>query len=158
MLVDGGPIAQYLAEELKSKKDITVITNSVVVFDTLNRTPGIVLISTGGALRYSTQILVGPTAENALKELRADKLFLMVSGITLDFGLSHQTISEVTIKQAMIRSAREVYVLADHSVFGADVGIQVAPLSAAHKLITSDALPPSMRLEISKLEIQIILA
>jgi len=158
VLVDGGPIAQYLAEELKSKKDITVITNSVVVFDTLNRTPGIVLISTGGAVRYSTQILVGPTAENALKELRADKLFLMVSGITLDFGLSHQTISEVTIKQAMIRSAREVYVLADHSVFGADVGIQVAPLSAAHKLITSDALPPSMRLEISKLEIQIILA
>ena len=158
VLVDGGPIAQYLAEELKSKKDITVITNSVVVFDTLNRTPGIVLISTGGAVRYSTQILVGPTAENALKELRADKLFLMVSGITLDFGLSHQTISEVTIKQAMIHSAREVYVLADPAVFGAEVGIQVAPLTAAHKLITSDALPPSMRLEISKLEIQIILA
>ncbi|MRR30493.1 hypothetical protein EG834_09270, partial [bacterium] len=158
VLVDGGPIAQYLAEELKSKKDITVITNSVVVFETLNRTPGIVLISTGGAVRYSTQILVGPTAENALKELRADKLFLMVSGITLDFGLSHQTISEVTIKQAMIRSAREVYVLADPSVFGAEVGIQVAPLTAAHKLITNDALPPSVRLEISKLEIQIILA
>ncbi len=158
VLVDGGPITEYLAEELKSKNDITVITNSVVAFDTLNRTPGIVLISTGGAVRASTQILVGPTAENALKELRADKLFLMVSGITLDFGLSHQNISEVTIKQAMIRSAREVYVLADHSVFGTNVGIQVAPLTAAHKLITSDALPPSMRLEISKLEIQIILA
>jgi DeoR/GlpR family transcriptional regulator of sugar metabolism/ABC-type sugar transport system substrate-binding protein len=158
VLVDGGPIALYLAEELKSMKDITVITNSVVVFDTLNRTPGITLISTGGAVRYSTQILVGPTAENALKELRADKLFLMVSGITLDFGLSHHTISEVTIKQAMIRSAREVYVLADHTVFGAEVGIQVAPLVAVHKLITSDALPPSMRLDISKLGIQIILA
>jgi DeoR family fructose operon transcriptional repressor len=76
-----------------------------------NRTPGIVLISTGGVVRYSTQALVGPTAENALKELRADKLFLMVSGITLDFGLSHHPIAEVTIKQAMIRSAREVYVL-----------------------------------------------
>jgi DeoR family fructose operon transcriptional repressor len=158
VLVDGGPIALYLAEELKSKKDITVITNSVVVFDTLNRTPGIVLISTGGAVRYSTQILVGPTAESALKELRADKLFLMVSGITLDFGLSHHTISEVTIKQAMIRSAREVYVLADHTVFGAEVGIQVAPLVAVHKLITDDALPPSTRLDISKLGIQIILA
>ena len=48
VLVDGGPIAVYLAEELKQKKDITVITNSVIVFDTLNRTPGIVLISTGG--------------------------------------------------------------------------------------------------------------
>ena len=158
ILIDGGPIAFYLAEELKQKKEITVITNSVVVFDTLNRTPGIILISTGGALRYSTQMLVGPTAEGALKELRADKLFLMVSGITLDFGLSHDTISEVTIKQAMIRSAREVIVLADHTVFVAEVGIQVAPLKVAHKLITDDALPPSTRLDISKIGIQIVLA
>lgn len=157
VLVDGGPIAVYLAEELKQKKEITVITNSVTVFDVLNRTPGITLISTGGAVRYNTQMLVGPTAEGALREFRADKLFLMVSGITLDFGLSHHTISEVTIKQAMIRSAREVIVLADHTAFGADVGIQIAPLKAAHRLITDDALPPSTRLDISKAGIQIIL-
>jgi DeoR family fructose operon transcriptional repressor len=102
-------------------------------------------------------MLVGPTAEGALKELRADKLFLMVSGITLDFGFYHHTFSEVTIKQAMIRSAREVIVLADHTAFGAEVGIQVAPLEVAHKLITDDALPPNIRLDISKTGIQIIL-
>jgi DeoR/GlpR family transcriptional regulator of sugar metabolism len=158
VLMDGGPIAIYLAEELKRKKDITVITNSVIVFDTLNRTPGIVLISTGGAVRSQTQMLVGPTAERALRELRADKLFLMASGITLDFGLSHHTISEVTIKQAMIRSAREVIVLADHTAFGAEVGIQIAPVKVAHRLITDDALPPSTRLELSQAGIQIVLA
>ncbi|HLO18848.1 MAG TPA: hypothetical protein VK206_28710, partial [Anaerolineales bacterium] len=158
LLVDGGAIATYLAEELKHKQEITVITNSVVVFDTLNRTPGITLISTGGAVRYNTQMMVGPTAEGALRELRADKLFLMTSGITLDFGLSHHPISEVTIKQAMIRSAREVIVLADHTAFGAEVGVQIAPLTVAQKLITDDALPPSTRLEISKAGIQIILA
>jgi DeoR/GlpR family transcriptional regulator of sugar metabolism len=158
VLVDGGPIAIYLAEELKKKKDITVITNSVTVFDILNRTQGITLISTGGAVRYNSQMLVGPTAEGALKELRADRLFLMVSGISLDFGLSHDTISEVTIKQAMIRSAREVILLADHTAFGAEVGIQVAPLKAVHRLITDDALPASSRLDISKVGIQIVLA
>ena len=158
VLIDGGPMSRYLAEELKRKKEITVITNSVIVFDTLNRTPGITLISTGGAVRFSTQVLVGPTAESALKELRADKLFLMVSGITLDFGLSHHTISEVTIKQAMIHSAREVILLADHTSFGEEAGIQVAPLSVVHNLITDDALPPSTRLDISKAGIQITLA
>jgi DeoR/GlpR family transcriptional regulator of sugar metabolism len=158
LLVDGGPISGYLANELKQKEDITVITNSVEVLDTLNRTPGITLISTGGAVRFSSQVLVGPQAEGALKELRADKLFLTVSGITLDFGLSHNTISEVTIKQAMIRSAREVIILADHTSFGAEAGIQIAPLTAVHRLITDDALPPSIRLELSKLGIQILLA
>jgi DeoR/GlpR family transcriptional regulator of sugar metabolism len=158
VLIDGGPIALYLANEIKLKKDLTVITNSVIVFDALNHTPDIILISTGGTLRNSTQMLVGPTAEGALKEFRADKLFLMVSGISLDFGLSHHTISEVSTKQAMIRSAREVIVLADHTVFGAEVGIQVAPLIAAQRLITDDALTPITRLEISKLGIQVLLA
>jgi DeoR/GlpR family transcriptional regulator of sugar metabolism len=157
VLVDSGPIAAYLAEELKLKKDITIITDSVIVFDILNPTPGITLISTGGTLRYSSQVMVGPTAEGALKELRADKLFLMVSGITLDFGLSHHTISEITMKQAMIRSAREVILLADHTSFGEEAGIQVAPLTVVHRLITDDALPPSIRLNISKLGVQIVL-
>jgi DeoR family fructose operon transcriptional repressor len=157
LLIDGGPIARYLAEELKQKKDITVITNSVIVFDTLNRTQGITLISTGGAVRYASQLMVGPTAEGALKELRADKLFLMVSGITLGFGLSHHTISEVTMKQAMIRSAREVIVLADHTCFEAETGIQVAPLTVIHKLITDDALPPNIRLDLTKAGIQVVL-
>ena len=157
VLVDSGPIAAYLAAELKSKKDITIITNSVIVFDIINPTPGITLISTGGTLRYSSQVMVSPTAEGALKELRADKLFLMVSGITLDFGLSHHTISEITMKQAMIRSARDVILLADHTSFGEEAGIQVAPLTVVHRLITDDALPPSIRLNISKLGVQIIL-
>lgn len=158
ILVDGGPIAAYLAEELRSKRDITVITNSMDVFNTLNPTPGIILISTGGAIRYSSQVLVGPTAESALKELRADKLFLMVGGISLDFGLSHTNISEVTIKQAMIRSAREVILLADHTSFSTESIIQVAPLSVVKVLVTDDALPPSIRLNITKQNIRLLLS
>jgi DeoR/GlpR family transcriptional regulator of sugar metabolism len=158
ILLEGGEIAHYLAEELKQKQDITVITNSLTVLNILNHTPGIVLISTGGAVRYSSQVLVGPTAENALRDLRADKLFLTVSGIALEFGLSHTNISEVTIKQAMIRAAREVILLADHSSFGQESMVQVAPLNVVHKVITDDALPASVRLDLSKAGIQIILA
>jgi DeoR/GlpR family transcriptional regulator of sugar metabolism len=158
ILVDGGPIAAYLAEELRSKTDITVITNSMEVFNTLNPSPGIILISTGGALRYSSQMLVGPTAESALKELRADRLFLMVGGITLDFGLSHTNISEVTVKQAMIRSAREVILLADHTSFSTESIIQVAPLSVVNVLVTDDVLPPGTRLNITKAGIRLLLA
>jgi DeoR/GlpR family transcriptional regulator of sugar metabolism len=81
----------------------------------------------------------------------------MVDGISLDFGLSHHTISEVTMKQAMIRSAREVILLADHTVFGAEAVSQIGPLTAVQTLITDDALPPSARLEVSKLGIQLLL-
>jgi len=158
IMVDGGPIASYLAEELHRKTDITVITNSMEVFDALNPSPGIILISTGGAVRYSSQMLVGPTAEGALKELRSDKLFLMVGGISLDFGLSHTNISEVTIKQAMIHSTREVILLADHTSFSTESIIQVAPLSAVNVVITDDALDPGIRLNITKMGIRLLLS
>jgi len=47
--------------------------------------------------------------------------------------------------------------LADHTSFGEEAGIQVAPLTIVNRLITDDALPPSMRLSISKAGVQLIL-
>jgi DeoR family fructose operon transcriptional repressor len=58
----------------------------------------------------------------------------------------------------MIRSAREVILLADHTFFGEESVIQVAPATVVNKLITDDALPASVRLELSKLGIQVALA
>ncbi len=158
ILIDGGPIGSYLAECLLEKQNITIITNAVSVFEILKQNAGLTLILTGGAYRHSSQVLVGPTAESTLHELRADKLFLTITGASLNFGLSHTNISEVTMKQAMIQSAREVILLADHTYFGQDSVVQVAPLTVIHKLITDDALPASVRLDLNKLGIQILLA
>lgn len=158
IFIDGGPISGYLADELANHQDITVISNSMPVLEKFKESSGITLISIGGAFRRASQVFVGPTAENALREFRVDKLFLMVTGISPSFGLSHTNISEVTIKQNMIRSAHEVILLADHTCFGRESTIQVAPVTAAHKLIIDDALPASSRLELSKQGLQIIIA
>jgi DeoR/GlpR family transcriptional regulator of sugar metabolism len=158
ILLDGGPIANYLAEILVARDDLTIITNSMPVFGILKRNPANTLICTGGAYRTSSELLVGPPAEATLRGLRADKLFLMISGISLNFGLSHTNISEVTIKQAMIHSSREVILLADMTYFGEDPLVRVVPLNVVHKLITDDALPASMHLDLKNLGIQIFLA
>jgi DeoR/GlpR family transcriptional regulator of sugar metabolism len=151
LLMDGGQITICLAEELTTKENITVITNSIPVFDILRDRPNITLIST-------SETLIGPTAEAALRELRADKLFLAVTGISLDFGLSHTNPAEVAMKQAMIRAAREVILLADHTRLGQESVVQVAPVNVVNKLITDNALPASTRLDLTKLGIEIIIA
>jgi len=158
IIIDEGLMSKYLAEALLNKQDISVITNSLVAFEILKQNLAIVLILLGGIYRRSTQVLVGPTAENALRDLRADKLFIMVSGVALSFGLSHTNVSEVSIKQAMLRSAREIILLADHTFFEQESVIQIAPLSVIHQLVTDDAIPASLRLEIAKMGIQITLA
>ncbi len=157
LIIDNGPIASYLAQNLIGKKELTVITNAINVFEILEHDPGITLISTGGILRRSSQALVGPTAEASLRDQRADRLFLSVTGISLDFGLSDTNYSEVTIKQAMIRSAREVILLADYTNFGQESVAQVAGLSSIDRLITDDSLPANFRLDLAKLGIKLML-
>jgi len=58
-----------------NRQGITIITDSIAVFNILNRNEQNILILTGGAYRHSSQMLVGPTAEGSLRELRGDKLF-----------------------------------------------------------------------------------
>ncbi len=160
LLIEHGQINTYLAEALATtpKEAVTVITNSIPIFEILRHTANITLILTGGLLPHSSDILIGPTVETALRELRADKLFLAVTGVSLDFGLSHTNLAEVAVKQAMIRAAREVILLADHTKFGQESVAQVAPTKVINKLITDNALPASTRLELTKLGIEIVLA
>ena len=118
ILIDGGPISRFLADELVNRQGITVISNSMPVLEGLKGSRGDHLAIFGRRPAPLHHVFVGPTAEAMVRELRADKLFLMVTGITPEFGLSHTNISEVTIKQNMIHSAREVILLADHTCFG----------------------------------------
>jgi DeoR/GlpR family transcriptional regulator of sugar metabolism len=53
---------------------------------------------------------------------------------------------------------REVILLADHSKFGQESVIQMAPVTIVDKWITDNALPASVRLEMSKLGIDVLLA
>ncbi len=57
-----------------------------------------------------------------------------------------------------LASACVVIVQAGHTFFGAEAGIQIAPLSVVQRLITDDALSLSLRLELFKAGIQAILA
>jgi DeoR/GlpR family transcriptional regulator of sugar metabolism len=158
ILIDDGEVTGCLAEAMSGCEGVTAITNSVAVFDRLRHNPAITLISTGGLLRSGRQALIGPTAEATLRDLRADKLFLTTTGVSLDFGLSHPDLAEVAVKKAMIQAARQIILLADHSKFDADSVVQLAAIEAIDKLITDNALPASTRLDLGKRGVEIVLA
>ncbi len=158
VLIDAGPITTFLAEAIADRQGLTVITNSLGAVEALRDRGGITLIVTGGLAAPGSDALSGPTAEGSLRELRADKLFLSASGVTPEFGISHDSLPEVATKQAMIRTAREVILLADHTRFGEESVTQVAPLRVLSRVITDNALPATTRLELSKTGIEVIIA
>ena len=67
IMLDSSSTSLMIAQELKKKKKLTVITNSVEVLIELSGCEGIKVISTGGTLRDSSLSLVGKMAQDALE-------------------------------------------------------------------------------------------
>ena len=157
VLLDDGQISIYLAEELAKKSDVTIVTHSIAIFDILKWNPAINLMLIGGLFDRENNTFSGSTVRTALEELLTDKLFLTVSGITLDLTLLSKLV-DVDIKQAMLRSAQEVIVLADHTKFRQETGAQFGTFESVHKLITDNALPATVRLTLLEREIAVIIS
>jgi DeoR family transcriptional regulator of aga operon len=96
----------------------------------------------GGILRQMSYSLVGPHAEQTLRGLTADRLFLGVDGLDPEVGLTTPDILEAQLNALMIRAAREVVVVADSSKFTRRSLSVIARLEEVHKVLTDDRVAP----------------
>ncbi|BBH24164.1 DeoR family transcriptional regulator [Paenibacillus baekrokdamisoli] len=118
IMLDSGTTTYHLAKLLKNFQRLTVVTNSVMVAQELANEKNIELLLTGGTLRPETLAMVGPFAERAIESVHVDKLFLATNGFDSEAGLTTPNLIEAATKKRMIRSADQVFLLADHSKFG----------------------------------------
>ena len=99
-------------------------------------------ILTGGTLRKNSFSLVGPIAEETLRRLSADILFLGVDGFDVHFGLSTPNFGS----QGQSRDGRggeATVAVCDSSKFGRRSLSLIVPPSALHEVITDRAAPKS---------------
>ncbi|HZD96742.1 MAG TPA: DeoR/GlpR family DNA-binding transcription regulator [Micromonosporaceae bacterium] len=124
---------------------LTVVTNSTTVADaiaTLDPTNQISVVLTGG-VRTPSAALVGPVADRAIATMHVDQLFLGVHGMDERIGFTTPNLAEAATNRALIACAREVIVVADSSKWGVVGLADIAPLTAAHVVVTDDRLPRS---------------
>jgi DeoR/GlpR family transcriptional regulator of sugar metabolism len=122
----------------------------------LAEAPGITLVVLGGMLRRSEMSLIGHIAEQALAEVRADKVLIGIRAIDLDHGLTNDYLPETMTDRAILRIGREVIVVADHTKCGRVATAFVAPLTAMHTLVTDTATPPAFIDTLSDLGIRVV--
>jgi DeoR family transcriptional regulator, fructose operon transcriptional repressor len=144
LVLDAGTTTGRLAHYLRDRAGLTVLTNGINTLVTLSHSDGITLITLGGQLRHTSQAMVGPLAEEALRHVVADKVFLGSDGVLAERGLSCPTLEQASLKTLMASRAREVYVLADHSKLGAAPFPFFAPLASPTTVVT-DAWAPAAR-------------
>lgn len=158
IILDAGTTTHEIAKALRCRQDLTVITNAINIAQELAECPGIVTILSGGVVRAKSNCLVGQTAERTLSEWHVAKAFISVGGVDIEAGLTNPNPFEATVKQAMIKAARQVILVATSDKFGYRSLAPFAPITAVHTIVTDDKLPADIAASIRRLGIELIIA
>ena len=98
--------------------------------------PDVTVICLGGMLRDSELSFIGHITEQALAEVRADKVIIGTRAISLEYGLTHEYLPETMTDRAILKAGKEIIVLADPSEFRRAATVRLAPLESIHTIIT----------------------
>ncbi|NJA58690.1 DeoR/GlpR family DNA-binding transcription regulator [Streptomyces sp. NEAU-H3] len=140
-----GTTTQELARRLARVAGLTVVTNSLLVAQALAHANRVEVVMTGGTLRGTDYALVGSGAEQSLQGLRVSRAFLSGSGLTSDRGLSTANMLSASVDRALVQSAAEVVVLADHTKLGTDTMFQTVAPDLITRLVTDEPAPGEER-------------
>ena len=153
IILDASSTNHYVLPYLAKKRDLTVITNSLYISKelmTLNESnPTLTVICSGGTLFMRSYSFIGMIAEQALSQFYVDKAFIGLRGISLHHGLTSPFPEEIPVKRQMIKCARQVFILADHTKFNLTLASLIAPLNVVHTLITDARIAPEIARQMS---------
>lgn len=142
VILDSGTTTTAIARALRNFQTLTIITNAVNIAAEL-ATTSIEVILTGGTLRNNSFSLVGPIAEETLRRLSADLLFLGVDGFDPHYGLSTPNLLEAKVNRVMVEIAKHTVAVCDSSKFGRRSLSLIAPPTAIHEVITDRSITKS---------------
>ncbi len=147
--IGAGTTTTELARRLHARSSITVVTNSISVFQELTGPAAadgdapVVYLS--GGVRTPSDALVGPVADTAIASFRVDATYLGVHGFDADAGLTSPNIAEAQTNRTLIGIGGRLVVLADHTKYR-QVGTCVfARLQQVQRLIVDDGLAAADR-------------
>jgi DeoR/GlpR family transcriptional regulator of sugar metabolism len=157
VFLGSGTTVLEAASALRDRESLTVITNSLPVLNLLAGQKGIALIGLGGSLRDSEYSLIGHITEQALAEVRADRVIMGIRALSLEHGLTSDYLPETLTDRAILRIGGQVVILADHTKCGAVAAAFVASVSAMHVLVTDKRTPPDFREALKASGIQVVI-
>jgi DeoR family transcriptional regulator of aga operon len=157
VVLDSGTTTTAIARALRAFRNLTIVTNAVNIAAELSGTT-LDVILTGGTLRKNSFSLVGPIAEETLRHLNADLLFLGVDGFDVHYGLSTPNLQESKVNRVMVEVAKRRIAVCDSSKFGRRSLSLIGPASVLHQVITDHGISKADLSVLRKSGIEVTLA
>ncbi len=158
VFLGSGTTVLEVARQLRERRDLTVITNSLPVINMLAGRKEITVVALGGMLRDSELSLIGHIAELGLGQVRADKVFMGTRGVSLEHGLTNEYLQETLTDRLILKIGRQVIILADHTKINRVSTALLAPLSSIHTFITDSGADVKFTKALRRRGIHVLLA
>ena len=156
IFLDASTTTFYMAKELKTMKNVTVITNSIRVINELSGVEGVKVIAVGGIVS-NNQSLVGAMAENYITDnYFADKMFFSSRGIGENSVILEGNEQECFIKQSMIKNSKIHYYLCDKSKIGRVGYMRLSSFENIQHLVTDAEIEGSLKEVLDEFNVEII--
>lgn len=156
VFLGSGTTVLEIARHLPQDITLTVITNSLPVVNELAARPNISLVVIGGMLRPSELSLVGHITEQAIREFRADKVFLGMRAVDVRQGFTNDYLPETMTDRTILTIAPEIIVVADHTKLGRVSSVLVAPVTAATRIITDRGISDDDRIALEEVGLEVV--
>jgi len=118
LFINSGTTTQLIAAELRVRRNLNIVTNSIKVAERLGTIPTFRVLLLGGELNASYGFTCGGDAQEQLGRYRADWAILSVDGISADAGVTTYHAEEAAIDRMMADGARQVLIAADRTKIG----------------------------------------
>jgi DeoR family fructose operon transcriptional repressor len=143
VILDGGSTVAAVAQALRNRR-LHVITNSLPIALALDGERQTEVTLTGGFLYPRLRVTLGPLCEQMLNGVAADVLIMGIGGVSAD-GFSNGNSLVVGSERKMIEVASKVIIVTDHTKFGRNAMINVAPLDVADYVVSDTGLAEEYR-------------
>ena len=116
------------------------------------------VILTGGVLRKAELSVLGHIAEEALQEVRFNKVFMGAQAMSVDGGWSTEHMPEVSTTRRIIDMSSQLILLADHTKLDRRAAAYIAPIKRITTLITDKEADPSFISRLQNMGVQVVQA
>ncbi len=136
IMLDASSTAVFVAKSIKSKKNMTIITNSIEILFELSDVSGWKILCTGGAMKEGSLALLGHQTEKMLRSFYVDKAIISCKGIDATKGFTDSSENFAETKKAMLESSNEKVLAIDSSKFDKIAFRKIADLNKLTMVVT----------------------
>ncbi len=156
--LDSSSTSLAIAQHLKARRHVTILTNSLAVAQEMLDAPGVDVVMSGGTLQKETASLVGIKGLAWLKEYNIQTGFFGAHGISDPEGLTDVSAEQAAVKRPLVAMCRRVVAVLDSTKWN-QIGLaSFAALDEIDAVITDADAPADLvqRARDAGIEIKIV--